>query len=183
MIKNPDFKIKWSIKLCKLPYSTQRCFRNTTNDGSTKYTISQYVYEAIQELPISEALKKNTNSLYYLGQVLRMISLATINPHIIRNTQTESTELQLQESDLIPSIDTESDLEHVIIELKKPEYSKALYNIFYNPDVINYFNDLFMIDYKPLFEGFILSSRLPKTFLGEKYIKTKKAHQFYELLV
>ena len=145
--------------------------------GVQKYTISQYVYEAIQRASdfYIEALKKNTNSLYYLGQVLRMISLATINPHIIRNTQTESTELQLQESDLIPSIDTESDLEHVIIELKKPEYSKALYNIFYNPDVINYFNDLFMIDYKPLFEGFILSKLgLPKTFLGEKYIKTKK---------
>ena len=139
---------------------------NTTNE-STKYTISQYVYEAIQRASdfYIEALKKNTNSLYYLGQVLRMISLATINPHIIRDTQTESTELQLQESDLIPSINTESDLEHVIIELKKPEYSKALYNIFYNPDVINYFNDLFMIDYKPLFECFILSKLgLPKHF-------------------
>ena len=102
--------------------------------GVQKYTISQYVYEAIQRASdfYIEALKKNTNSLYYLGQVLRMISLATINPHIIRDTQTETFELLLQDSDLIPSIETDSDLEHVIIELKKPKYSEALYNIFYS---------------------------------------------------
>ena len=100
--------------------------------GLKKYTVSQYVYEVIQRASTFyiEALKANSNSLYYLGQILRLISLSFVNPHVIRLQDTVNENKQLQDSDLLPKFNSNSDLEYVILKMNTPKVSKLYINYF-----------------------------------------------------